>query len=117
MSRIESPQTPPIRACILLDGVHQALLQGDFAALSALTTALSAEMAALEAAPPRREVLDAVARRASRNALCLLAAQRGIRSAQRRLGDIRAAGTSLVTYDQKGRRAEMVAGRDLGKKL
>lgn len=104
-------------ACTLLDGVHQALLAGDYAALPALTTALTAEMAALEATPPGRAVLEAVAQRAARNESCLLAAQRGIRAAQRRLRDIRSTGNSLVTYDQKGRRAEVVAGRDLAKKL
>lgn len=104
-------------ACALLDGVHQALLRGDYAALAALTNALTAEVAALQTALPGRAVLDAVAQRATRNEACLLAAQRGVRAAQRRLRDIRSAGSGLVTYDQKGRRAEVVAGRDLAKKL
>ena len=105
------------QACALLDRVHRALLQGDYAALPALTAALSAAMAALEGDALHREALEAVARRARRNELCLLAAQRGIRAAQRRLSDIRSLGSSLVTYDQKGRRAEVVAGRDLARKL
>ena len=104
-------------ACALLDRVHRALLQGDYAALPALTAALTAAMAALQTAPAGRATLEAVAQRAHRNEACLLAAQRGIRAAQRRLRDIRSAGSSLVTYDQKGRRAEVVAGRDLAKKL
>lgn len=116
MPKTEIPAVE-VRACSLLDGVHQALLRGDYAALSPLTTALTAEVTALEQDPSHRDGLQSVARRATRNAQCLLAALRGVRAAQRRLADIRAAGSSLVTYDQKGRRAEVVAGRDLAKKL
>ena len=105
------------RACALLDFVHQALLKGDYAALPALNTALFAEVEALQGDGVRRSTLEAVASRARRNEMCLLAAQRGIRAAQRRLNDIRTAGSSLVTYDQNGRRAEVVAGRDLARKL
>lgn len=104
------------RACALLDGVHDALLRGNYAVLAALSTDLTAEVAAL-AGRADAAALAAVALRARRNEICLLAAQRGIRAAQRRLRDIRSAGKSLVTYDQNGRRAEVTAGRDLAKKL
>ena len=105
------------RACELLDLVHLALLRGNYAKLPALTAALTDEVAALEGGAGQRPLLDAIARRSRRNEACLLAAQRGIRAAQRRLNDIRTTPGSLVTYDQKGRRAEVVAGRDLARKL
>lgn len=117
MRTAEMQTSAESRTCALLDGVHQALVTGDYARLPALTTALTAEMSALQDNALQREALEAVARRARRNELCLLAAQRGIRAAQRRLSDIRTSGSSLVTYDQKGRRAEVVAGRDLARKL
>ena len=51
------------------------------------------------------------------NAAVLLAAQRGIRSARRRLAEIRTTASGLVTYDRSGRRAEVSESRNLAQRL
>ncbi|MEO6300637.1 MAG: hypothetical protein ABIV25_14750 [Paracoccaceae bacterium] len=55
--------------------------------------------------------------KAQRNAACLLAAQRGIRSARLRLAEMRRAASGLVTYDRMGKRAEVSECRKLTQRL
>lgn len=87
----------------LLDRVHAALMAGDLASLAAHVAALEAlpteRLAGLGAAP-----LGRLRAKADRNARCLEAAGRGLRAAQRRLAEIRAAGQGLQTYDVQGQR-------------
>lgn len=101
----------------LLDRVHAALLAGDL-------TALAGQLAQLEGFSPEalREVgaagLARLRAKADRNARCLEAAGRGLRAAQRRLAEIRAAGQGLQTYDGAGqRRTFAAAGQQIARRL
>ena len=104
------------RAAQLLDAVHHALMQSDFATLERLGQALLAEIERpSQAFDPAS--LQVVRQKADRNARCLLAATRGIKSARRRVADIQNAANGLVTYDRSGKRAEVTAGRSLAQRL
>ncbi len=104
------------RMAHLLDGVHDALMRADYAPLAGLTVGIEAELARLE---DRRDgaALLRVRARAERNEVCLQAAQRGVRSARRRLEEIRAARSGLITYDDKGRRCVPQAGAEMVKRF
>ena len=85
----------------LLDRTRDALVAGDLAALAALAPrveALTDSLAKLDARDAQR-----LHRKASRNALLLQAAARGVRAAQGRFGEI-VAGPTLTTYDSRGRK-------------
>jgi hypothetical protein len=87
----------------LLDRVHAALMAGDLASLPVHVTALEAlPMDGL--AGSGAGSLARLRAKADRNARCLEAAGRGLRAAQRRLAEIRAAGQTLQTYDVQGQR-------------
>jgi len=89
----------------LLDQAHAALTRADYARLAGLTEAIEAELARLEHTRDR-QALARVQKRAARNAACLLAAQRGLRAARRRVEEIRRARLGLVTYGPTGSRTE-----------
>jgi hypothetical protein len=100
------------RAAALLDEVHAVLLRQDYAGLAHLAEALERELDQ----PSQRLDPDALAvirRKADRNALTLIAVQRGIRAAVRRIAEIRSVANGLVTYDLAGRREEKSSGVDL----
>ncbi len=102
-------------AARLLDQTYEALLKSDYAALGGLSTHLERELQS----PSRRLTqadLGLIRRKALRNAAVLQAAQRGIRSAQRRLDEIRTTASGLVTYDRSGRRAEVSENRNLAQR-
>ena len=103
-------------AARLLDAVYQALLRSDYAVLGKLSEDLERELQ-----KPSGRITDAdlqmISRKAERNAAVLLAAQKGIRSARRRLSEIRETASGLVTYDRSGRRAEVSEGRNLAQRL
>jgi hypothetical protein len=90
---------------VLLDRAHAALTHADYADLGPLTAEIEAELARLEISGDVAALLR-VQTRALRNETCLLATQRGFRAARRRVEEIKAARSGLVTYDTKGRRAE-----------
>lgn len=92
----------------LLDRAHQAVRAADFRALAQIEPLLDA---AAEAFDPGRDagLLERIRRKAERNAACLLAAQKGLKSAVRRLQDVRRAAAGLSTYDGKGKRSEALA--------
>lgn len=98
------PPTDP-RAALLLDEVHKALVRRDYAALPALTVALAAELDH-PSENLDQTALHVIRRKADRNAATLSAVQRGIKSAVRRLTEIRSASNGLVTYDRTGRKQE-----------
>lgn len=104
------PQTDVVtRMMAILDAVRAALTTAEYDKLDALTTAMAQELALLERPGQTRVARPALLRlqvRADRNAACLLAATRGMKSARRRIEEIRAARSGLVTYDLRGRRAE-----------
>lgn len=103
------------RMATLLDDVHAALMAADYARLGPLTTEMEAEVSRLEGSRDAA-ALARVKGLAQRNAACLQAAQRGFRAARRRLAEITAARSGLVTYDIKGRRAEPNRGGELTKR-
>ena len=91
-------------AASLLDDIHQRLLARQYDQLPALSLALERALT-----PPQK--LDAAAlsllhAKAQRNAATLIAVQRGIRAAVRRVAEIRSVSTGLVTYDKSGLRQE-----------
>jgi len=99
------------RMCDLLDAVHAALVRAEYQELDALTDAVAAGLPAVEGSRDRAGLIR-VQQKAARNAVCLLATQRGFRAALRRVEEIRVARTGLVTYDPHGRRSEpALAGR------
>lgn len=98
----------------LLDQVYEAMLRSDYGALPAL----GARLEAVLHGPALAEAdLQLIRHKADRNAAVLLAAQRGIKAARRRLADVRTATGSLVTYDRSGRRAEHSDSRNLAQRL
>jgi hypothetical protein len=112
MRRNDPAKTP--LAAQLLDQVYDAMLRSDYGALPAL----GARLEAVLQGPPLSEAdLQLIRHKADRNGAVLLAAQRGIKAARRRLADVRAATGSLVTYDRSGRRAEHSDSRNLAQRL
>jgi hypothetical protein len=90
-----------------LDSVHVAILVGQIQNLDNLTHKIGMESDDLSSATPQQ--LHDVRNKAARNALCLQAAMKGIRAAQRRLAELRQAQVGHVTYDQHGQRATLGA--------
>ncbi|MEO8240665.1 MAG: hypothetical protein ABI832_00060 [bacterium] len=103
-------------AAQLLDQVYVALLQSNYGDLGDLADRLERELQA-PSGPMTEVALRIIQRKAERNAACLLAAQRGIKAARRRLADIRQTASGLVTYDRSGRRAEVSENRNLAQRL
>lgn len=108
--------TPLPAAAKVLDQIYAAMLASDYGALAGLTVALE-QAQQWQTNPPTETEIQLIRYRAERNAAVLLAAQRGIRAARRRLADIRASSSSFVTYDSSGRRAEVVESRNLAQRL
>jgi len=100
----------------LLDQVHAALIRADYGRIGPLTAEIEVELARLEDSRDGA-ALRRVQARALRNASCLQAAQRGFRAARRRVEEIRAARSGLITYDSKGRLATPPPGCELTKRL
>jgi hypothetical protein len=118
MRQSETPgrQVAAELAAQLLDQVYEAMLRSDYKALPGLEARLT--QALQDRTQPMTEAgLGIIRRKAERNAAVLLAAQRGISAARRRLADIRTTRTSLVTYDRSGRRAEVSESRNLAQRL
>ncbi|MBC7736935.1 MAG: hypothetical protein H7245_06865 [Candidatus Saccharibacteria bacterium] len=104
------------RAVDLLDQVYEALLRSDYGGLPGMTALLEQELLS-PSAPLTEGDLAIIHRKATRNGACLLAAQRGVKAARRRLAEIRSTANGLVTYDRKGRRAEVIESRNLAQRL
>lgn len=93
------------RAAALLDELHAALLRKDYNILAELGAALSRELDQ----PSQKldaEALAVIRRKADRNAATLIAIQRGIRAAMRRLAEIKSVSNGMSTYDRSGRKYE-----------
>jgi hypothetical protein len=98
----------------LLERMHIAVRQADFTALPALiieTEALLNTLTLSDAA-----TLARLKEKARRNAACLTAAARGVRSARRRLDEVRN-GTGLVTYDDAGNRKGLDSQGGMAKRV
>ena len=111
---VETPADP--RAAQLLDQVYDALLRSDYASLQGMAAQLEQELRN-PVAQMSEANLSIIRRKAERNGACLLAAQRGVKAARRRLAEIRSTATGLVTYDRSGRRAEVTESRNLAQRL
>ncbi len=92
----------------LLDASYEAARVADFALLVDLIPALEA---ALDGFVPDqdRTQLARLQHKTARNAACFSAMGRGIRSAIRRLEEVRRAVNGLGAYDSKGQRLNHVA--------
>jgi hypothetical protein len=90
----------------LLDQTRDALVTGNLAALADLAPRVEALVEFLPQID--RQSAARLRYKADRNAKLLQAATRGVRSAQQRLSEI-VAGSSLVTYDARGRRETLSA--------
>lgn len=91
---------------VLLDQMHSAILRADFSQLRALAPLLeTALMDLADLRDPSR--LKRLRGKAERNEACLLAAGRGVRAAGRRFKELRDAASGLITYDGKGKRADL----------
>lgn len=100
------------RAAGLLDEINATLLRKDYAALADLGEALGREL------DQPSQKLDAAAlaiirRKADRNAATLIAVQRGIRAALRRITEIKSVSNGMTTYDRSGRKYEEQSVRGL----
>lgn len=103
-------------AAQVLDQMHQAILQADFALLAGLAPALETAVASLGRSADASS-LQAIQHKAARNAACLVAAGRGVRSAMRRLAEVQGAGTGLITYDGAGKRASHATPGQLARRF
>ena len=88
-----------------LDAVHAAILSGAINDLGPLADTV--EKAALSLSGVSLPQLQIIHSKAARNALCLQSAMKGVRAAQRRVAELRAASTGHVTYDINGQRATL----------
>ena len=89
-----------------LDHLYRSILIADFGELPkilAKTEHLTARLAPIT----DKALMQRLRAKAIRNGLCLQASARGIRAAQRRLGDVTNANTQLSTYTSRGRRSEI----------
>lgn len=103
-------------ALALMDQTYEALRTTNFAVLPGLADLLELELQ--QAAQGFDEGdLRAIRQKAHRNAILLLAAQRGIRAARRRVAEIRTASSGLVTYDRSGKRAEVTDSGTLAQRF
>ena len=101
------PQALSPSAATLLDDIHQCLLSRQYDQLAALSLALDHALS-------QPQKLDAAAlallhAKAQRNASTMMAVQRGIRAALRRVAAIKSVSGGLVTYDKSGLRQDCVS--------
>jgi hypothetical protein len=88
-----------------LDDVYAAIIAGhldDLAGMAERITAALTNAGRLTASQLRN-----LQKQAARNAICLEAAMKGVRAAQRRVTELRTANTGHLTYNQKGERAAL----------
>lgn len=96
---------PPDALTTALDAIHAAVTCGRFDELAALTDIMVKTEAQMQSATPAQ--MRHIQALATRNARCLEAAIKGVRSAQRRFAELRAARAGHATYDQHGHRAPL----------
>jgi O-methyltransferase involved in polyketide biosynthesis len=97
--------TQPRSATDILDQMHSAILRADFDTLGSLSPALEGLLSQLDQIKDK-SVLTKIKNKCARNEACLLAAGRGLRSAQRRVAELRGASQGFSTYDGTGKRAQ-----------
>lgn len=94
-----------------LDRIFALLRDGRLDDLKDALTELETRLRAPPVAGPpvTGPVLDRLRRKAERNAACLKGAAQGLRSARRRIVEVRAAATGLGAYDAQGQRVDAAA--------
>lgn len=94
-----------------LDTLHKSILAGEFGNLPNILE--ETERLAVRLPPIIDQSVAARLRsKANRNGLCLQAAAKGLRAAQRRLSEMNTAGgTQLATYTNRGQRAAVGSGQ------
>lgn len=92
-----------------LDRLHRCILIADFTELPKIVMETERLTAQLGVAVDKR-MADRLRYKANRNALCLQAAARGLRAAQRRLAEVICANSQLSTYTNQGQRSEVGTG-------
>lgn len=100
----------------LMDQMHAALISADFMKLAEISPALEA---ALEDLPQSNDqaLIARLHKKATRNAATAQAAGRGVRAAIRRLADVRQNAAGLVTYTEKGKRADYGSQGELSQRF
>jgi hypothetical protein len=86
------------------------IIDGNLSDLKAALSDLEAEIGSdeISGAPVTEVSLAGLRRKAERNAACLKGAARGLRSARRRIAEVRAAATGLGAYDAQGQRLDAI---------
>ncbi len=98
--------TDPVCLEAALDQMYHCVLTADFGDLPKIVLETERLVGGLEAL--RDQALAARLRhKAHRNGRCLQAAARGLRAAQRRMGEMSSATDRLSTYTSSGQRAEV----------
>ena len=92
-----------------LDGVHAALLAANFDELPKILAETDRLLANFQGLPDQATAAR-LRQKAGRNSQCLLAAARGLRSAQRRMVEMAETSASLSTYTSRGQRFEVGFG-------
>ena len=90
----------------VLDEIYDCILNARFADLSQSVVQMDRLLLALPSTFDR-VAAEKIRSKSDRNGRCLQAAARGMRAAQRRLGDLSTATTRLATYTVHGQRAEV----------
>lgn len=106
-----SEDDPLRRLEALLDKVHFEVVSGNLTGLAILAEDMDRLVGQLAAGRVRRSPV-LVEQKAKRNAACLAAAARGLRSARRQLLDIAAAAAGGNVYDGSGNTRRMSASTE-----
>ncbi len=101
--------TDPFALEAALDDLYQRVLAADFPALPEI--AIKTEQLLQHLGQVRdKNLVERLRVKARRNGLCLQAAARGLRAAQRRLAEMSSTDASLATYTSKGARSQVGLG-------
>ena len=92
-----------------LDDLYQRVLAADFRALPEIAVKTEQLLQRLDLVRDKN-VVERLRTKAQRNGLCLQAAARGMRAAQRRLAEMSSTDAGLATYTSKGARAQVGLG-------
>jgi hypothetical protein len=90
----------------VLDQLHHCILTADFVLLPKILEETERQLEHLHPLSDRT-VLERLKYKADRNGRCLQAASRGLRAAQRRLGEVSTTDKQLSTYTKTGKRSEV----------
>ncbi|RPE64639.1 hypothetical protein EDD53_2399 [Pacificibacter maritimus] len=99
----------PVSALIeLLEKEHDAIIKGQFSVLVDVSEPKESLMQALSRVSPNEADLNVLKKLSERNRKLLVASAHGLKSARKRLADLKAPLPSFQTYGPSGSRADMV---------